>query len=181
MSTCVTSFHSTLGESANYEYARLKQKQAFVLPPMFYLMSLGLVWLNLHALVMESHSATAHAHTLPNIGTFWFHFSLGLSVSLREQKDHDSIFHQGGCLGFHLCAVLHQGRRFCSFQVYVRMWAYARVWSEECRLKRSVRGSSGSPVRECSEENSADVVHLSDNSQIMPSEETAGYQLHEKA
>lgn len=80
---------------------------------MFYLMSLGLGWLDLHVLVIESHSATAHAHTIPNIGTFWFHFSLGLSVSLREQKDHDSIFHQGGCWGFHLCALLHQEWRFC--------------------------------------------------------------------
>lgn len=30
---------------------------------MFYLMSPGLVWLDLHVLVIESHSATAHAHT----------------------------------------------------------------------------------------------------------------------
>ncbi len=82
----------------------------------------------------------------PNIGTFWFYFSLGLSVSLREQKDLDSIFHQGGCWGFHLCALSHQGWSFCCFEEYVRMWACVSVWSEVCRLKWGMWASSAAPL-----------------------------------
>lgn len=40
-----------------------------------------------------------------------------------------NFFHQGGCWGFHLCALLHQGWRFGCFEVCERIWAYARVWS----------------------------------------------------
>lgn len=181
MSLCITSFHFTLEKSGHYEYARLQQKQAFVPTPMFYLMSLGLGWLDLHVLVIESHSATAQAHTLPNIGTFWFYFSLGLSVSLCEQKDHDSIFHRGGCWGFHFVCTLASRMEVLLFELYVRTWAYACVWSEVCRLKQNTWGSSGSPVRGSSEEYNADAVCLSDNSERIPSEETAGYELHEKA
>lgn len=41
--------------------------------------------------------------------------------------------------------------------------------------------SRGFPARESSEGNSADVVPLSNNSQRIPSEETAGYEPNEKA
>lgn len=44
-----------------------------------------------------------------------------------------------------------------------------------------MRGRVSSLVRDSSEENSADVVPLTDNNQRIPSEETAGYELHEKA
>lgn len=37
-------------------------------------------------------------------------------------------------------------------------------------------GSSGSPVRESSEESGPDVGPFSDNSEIIPSSETAGYE-----
>lgn len=146
MSTCVTSFHSTLGMSAHYEYARLQWRQTFVLTPMFYLMSLGLVWHDLHVLVIEPHSSTARAHTFPYMGTFWFHFSLGLSVTLRQQKDHDSIFHQGGGRGFHLCALLHQGWRFCRREVHARMWAYARTSDPRCVVWSRVRVKAVAPL-----------------------------------
>lgn len=45
---------------------------------------------------------------------------------------------------------------------------HMQCWSEVCCLKQSMWGSIGSPVRESSEENSADVVPLSKNSQIIP-------------
>lgn len=178
MSTCITSIHFTLGRSTYYECARLQYEEELVPTPMFYLMSLGLAWFDLHVLITESRRNIAHAHTLPNIVTFWFHFLLGLPVSVCEQKDRDSIFHWGVCRCCHLYALSHQGRKFCCSKC---MWAYARVWSEVCRLKPSVRGRVSSLVRDSSEQNSADVVPLTDNNQRIPSEETAGYELHEKA
>lgn len=112
-------------------------------------------------------------HT-PYTGTFWFHFLLDLSVSLHKQKDHDSIFHRGGCWGFYLCAVLNQRWRFYC-EKCMHMLAYASVWSKVCvggALLGWGWGGRGSPVRGCSQGNSADVVPRSNKSQRIPNEDT---------
>lgn len=148
------------------------RRQAFVLTPMFYLMSLGLVWLDLH--VIKSHSATAHAHThtLQYRAILIQFFAWLVCQSVYASRRTMTQFSTKEDVGAFICV------HFC---IKARMWAYVCVWSEVCRLKQSAWGRSGSPVRESCEENSADVVPLSDNSQIVPSEKTAGYELHEKA
>lgn len=178
MSTCVTSFHSTLGKSAHYEYARLQLKQAFVLTPMFYLMSLGLVWLDLHVLVIESQCYCSCPHT-PQYRDILIPFFAWLGCQFTRAEGPWLNFPPRRMLGLSFVCTFASRMEVLLFSKC--MWAYARVWSEVCRLKQSAWGSGGSPVMESSEENSADVVPLSNNSQIIPTEETAGYKLHEKA
>lgn len=113
------------------------------------------------------HGVTAHAHTLPNNGTFSIHFSLDLSVSLREWKHHDSIFIQGGFwIGSFVGHFCNKARG-------------SAVWSERMHVRTYV-GIGGEeaapPWKENSEENSADAVPLPENSQRIPSEETAGWE-----
>lgn len=83
--------------------------------------------------ITQCHCSCPHS---PNIGTFWFYFSLGLSVSLREQKDLDSIFHQGGCWGFHfMCTFASRMEVFAIFQEYVPTWGICErlIWNRICQ------------------------------------------------
>ena len=125
-------------------------------------------------LVTETRTIIPHAHTLANNGTFWFHFAPGLSVGLREQKDHDSIFKRGRFWGSLFV------RTFCieaggsGVQSGCAQVERMRVGSEACHLKRSLWRSGSSLVS--SGENSADVDPLTDNSRRIPSEGTAGWE-----
>lgn len=95
-STSVISLHSTLEGSTHYEYARLQQQHTVVLPPMFYLMRPPLVDSMCTCLLQNRTASPLMPAHSPNNGTFSIHFSLDLSVSLREWKHHDSIFIRGG-------------------------------------------------------------------------------------
>lgn len=129
---------------------------------MFYLMSLGIVGLDLHKFVVELHCAAARGYTP------WLLFLPGMSVRQCERKGPWLNIPPWRREGLLFVCIEDTGSAAWNVHVHIRV-----IWGALFEVER-VR-KRGLPC-----EGSADAVPLSDDSLIIPSEETGGSKLYER-